>query len=93
MGTCLWPSMSRHDNLTMKSIDPSYLGQQSGTISLQTFNSFPDDNISAWSKLKAFADYKAMVAQMVEFVCDSEKNNVGKGKNAGYTIFSFSHIV
>ena len=47
-------------------------------------NSLPNDKILAWSKLRAFADYKLKVAKMAEFVPDIVENNVGKGENAGY---------
>ena len=50
-------------------------------------NSFTNDKISAWSKLKAFADDKLKVAKMMIFVFDWVENIVGKGENAGYQHF------
>ena len=56
-------------------------------------NSLPDDKIVDWSKLKAFADNKINVAEMMISLPDMIENIVGKGENAGYSIFSFSHNV
>ena len=39
------------------------------------------------TKLKAFADEKLKVAQMMNSVFDREENTVGKGENAGYQHF------
>ena len=50
-------------------------------------NSLPDDKILYWSKLKALADDKIELAQMMIFVFDEVENNVGKGANAGYQHF------
>ena len=49
-------------------------------------NSFPNDKILDWSKLKAFADNKLNVTWELKFVLGRE-NNVGKGENAGYQHF------
>ena len=38
-------------------------------------------------KLKAFADDKLDVAQIVKFALDREENILGKGENAGYQHF------
>ena len=40
-----------------------------------------------WSKLKAFADNKINVTQMIISVFDRVKNIEGKGENAGYHHF------
>ena len=40
-----------------------------------------------WTKLKAFADDKVNVAQMMISVFDRVENNVRKGENAGYQHF------
>ena len=48
------------------------------------FNSLPNDKILDWSKLKAFADAKINVTQMLKFVFTMVENIVGKEENAGY---------
>ena len=53
----------------------------------------PNNKTLDWSKLKAFADEKLKVAEIMTFVFYSIENIVGKGENAGYSIFSFSHDV
>ena len=56
----------------------------SDTESLRIFfNSLPDDEILDWSKLKAFADDKIVVAEKLKFVLGRVENIVGKGENAG----------
>ena len=45
------------------------------------------------TKLKAFADDKINVAEVMISVCDRVENIVGKGENAVTSIFSFSHNV
>ena len=49
-------------------------------------NSLPNENISDWSKLKAFADDKINATEKIEFGLGSV-NNVGKRENAGYQHF------
>ena len=46
-------------------------------------NSLPNHKILHWSKLKAFADDKIKVLNMIIFVFDTVENIVGKGENAG----------
>ena len=53
----------------------------------------PDDTFLDWFKLKAIADHKVNVTQKLEFVLGRVYNIVGKGENAGYQNFSFSHNV
>ena len=53
----------------------------------QVINSFPNDKILAWSKLKTIADDKFVVAKMMILVFDLVENIVGKGENAGYQHF------
>ena len=53
----------------------------------EIFNSLPNDQISGWSKLKAFADDKMDVTEKLKFVLGREENIVGKGENAGYQHF------
>ena len=50
-------------------------------------NTFPNDKISDWSKLKAFADDKINVTEKSEFVLEGVENIVGKGENGGYQHF------
>ena len=61
--------------------------------STQMFTSSPNDKILDVTKLNAFADDKVNVAQMLVSVFDRIENIVGKGENAGYKHFSFSHYV
>ena len=51
------------------------------------FNSFHNDKILDWSKLKAYADDKLDVAKIMVPVFDSVENIVGKGENADYQHF------
>ena len=48
------------------------------------FTPFPNDKILDVTKLKAFADDKINVAQMMFSVFDRLENIVGKIENAGY---------
>ena len=50
-------------------------------------NHLPNDKILDVTKLKAFADDKMNVAQMMISVFDRMENIVGKGENAGYQHF------
>ena len=51
-------------------------------------NPLPNDKILALTNLKAFADNKFNIAEMIISVCDRVENIVGKGENAGYQHFS-----
>ena len=51
------------------------------------FNSSPNYKILDVSKLKAFADDKLNVAQMMTYVFDRVENIVGKRENAGHQHF------
>ena len=50
-------------------------------------NSLPNDTILDANKLKAFADDRINVAQMMISAFDRAENIVGKGENAGYQHF------
>ena len=50
-------------------------------------NLFPDDKNLTLSKLKAFADDKINVTQMIISVFNRAENIVGKGENVGYQHF------
>ena len=50
-------------------------------------NSLPNDKISNWSRLKAFADDKINVTEKLKFVLRRAENIVEKGENAGYQHF------
>ena len=50
------------------------------------FHPLPNDKISDWSKMKAFADDKLKVAKMMKFANIRVENIVGKGGN-GYQHF------
>ena len=54
---------------------------------IPTINSLPNDKISDWSKLKAFANNKINVTEKLKFVLGKVENIVGKGENAGYQNF------
>ena len=47
----------------------------------------PNGKILDWSKLKAFADDKVNLADMMISLSDRVENIVGKGENAGYQHF------
>ena len=51
------------------------------------FNPLPDNKISKWSKLKAFADNKLNATQDIKVVFHRIENIVGKEENAGYQHF------
>ena len=50
-------------------------------------NFLPDDKVLDLSKLKAFADDKIDVTEILKFVSRRVENIVGKGENAGYQHF------
>ena len=50
-------------------------------------NSLPNDKLLDWSKLKAFANDKFKVAEIMIYIFDTVENIVGKGENAGYKHF------
>ena len=56
-------------------------------------NSLPIDKILDWSKMKDFTDNKIHVTEKLKFVLGRVENIVGKGENAGYHHFIFSHKV
>ena len=56
-------------------------------------NSLPNDKILDRFKLNAYADDEINVAEKLEFVFGRVEKIVGKGENAGISIFSFSHNV
>ena len=56
------------------------------------YNSSPNNKLLDWSKLKAFADKKNK-DEKLKFLLGWVKNKVGKGENAGYQHFLFSHTV
>ena len=56
-------------------------------------NSLLNDKIFDFIKLKAFADNKINVAQMMISVFDRIENNVGKGESAGYHHFLPFHTM
>ena len=64
--------------------DPTFCG----IVFTETFPiPLPNNKILDWTKLKAFADNKLNVAEMVTSVIDRIENTVGKGANAGYQHF------
>ena len=53
-------------------------------LGLRFFKSLPNDQILAWSKLKAFADDISKVTEMIISVFDRVESMVGKGEDVGY---------
>ena len=51
-------------------------------------NSVPNDKISNWSRLKAFADDKINVTKNLKFALGREESIVGKGKKCWLPAFS-----
>ena len=51
----------------------------------ELFTTLPNDKISDWSKLKAFADNKINVTQKLKFVLGRVENSEGKGENASFS--------
>ena len=56
-------------------------------IQMFPFNSLPNNKFLDRTKLKAFADDKLNVAEMMTSLFDRKENAVGKGENAGYQHF------
>ena len=56
-------------------------------------SSLPNDKILDLSKVKAFAADNLNVYQKLKFALGRVETIVGKGENAGTSIFSFSHNV
>ena len=59
-----------------------------GPISLRIFNYLPNDNILDVTKLKAFADDKKKLAQMMISDFDRVENFAGKGRKCWLPAFS-----
>ena len=56
-------------------------------ISRHQIYSLPNDKFLDWTKLKAFADDKVNVAEMMISLFDRIENTVGKEENAGFQHF------
>ena len=54
---------------------------------MEQINSFPHNEILDWSKFKAFADDKTILAQKLKSMLERVENIVGKVENAGYQHF------
>ena len=54
---------------------------------IKRINSLPNNKISDWFKLKAFADDKIDVTENLKFGLKGVENIVGKEKNAAYQHF------
>ena len=52
-----------------------------------TFIHSPNDEMSYWSKFKAFADDKIIVTEKLKFIFGRVESIAGKGENAGYQHF------
>ena len=59
-------------------------------VSGNKFNSLPNDKTLDWSKLKALADDKINVNEVLKICLGRIENIVGKGENAGYQHFLLS---
>ena len=57
-----------------------------------SINPLPNEKFVDWSNLKASADDKIYITEKLKFVL-KRVENMGKGENAGYQHFFFSHIV
>ena len=62
-------------------------------VFLLVINSVPNDKFPNWSKLKAFSEDEINMTEILKFVLEKVENIVGKGENAGYQHFSFTHNV
>ena len=60
---------------------------------INRINSLQNDNILGWTKLKAFANDKLNIAEMIISLLGRIENIVGKGENVIASIFSFSNNV
>ena len=47
-------------------------------------NSLPNNQILGWAKLKAFANNKINVTEILKFALERVENIMGKGENPGY---------
>ena len=56
-------------------------------MSLSLFNPLQKDKILDWFKLKAFADDKVNIAEIIISLSNRVENIVGKGENAGFQHF------
>ena len=78
----------RTHNLQVMSPTRSPLSHPGGAFVIwYSVNSFPNSNISDWSKLKAIADDMTTVAEMLISLSDKVENIVGNGENAGFQHF------
>ena len=88
-----WTLLLKYRNMVGQSIcsfftkPQQFRLDQTQTSCKWQFNSLPNDKILDVTKLKAFADDKINVAQMMIFVLDKLKNIVGKGQNGGHQHF------
>ena len=60
---------------------------------INRINSLQNDNILGWTKLKAFANDKLNIAEMIISLLGRIENIVGKGENVIASIFLFSNNV
>ena len=86
-------SFSQHIFYPLKKDYTILVTMELSSASACNFNSLPQDKILDCSKLKPFADDKIKVFKIMIFDFDRVENIVGKGENAGYQHFSFSHNV
>ena len=56
-------------------------------------NTLPNNKILDWSKFKAFADDKIIIAEMMISPTGGVENIVGKGESAGYQHFLLFQIM
>ena len=56
-------------------------------LTKRAINTWPNNEILDWFKLKAFADDKINAAETMISLTDRVENIVGKGENAGYQHF------
>ena len=83
--TLCWLSLV---NTFCRSLNPLFTEYDSFVyLAFTILNSVPNGKILEWFRLKAFADYKIKVLEIMTFVFDRIENNVGKGENGGYQHF------
>ena len=71
------------DTLRKKSLTPSLRDSVSIKMSARNVTFNPNNKVSDWFKLNAFADKKINVIEKLKFILGRVENITGKGENAG----------
>ena len=72
---------------------PNSVSSSYNLFQKQDRQDLPNNKVLDVSKLNAFADDNLTVDQKLKFALGKVENIVGKGENAGYQHFPFSHNV